>query len=120
MGASAPTVLEPDFWEYLDCLVAGSRLVIDRPKGSCHPGYPNVLYPVDYGYLEGTTTTDRGGLDVWAGTLPEKNLTALVITADLMKKDVEIKLLLGCTSFEQQAILDFHNNGLMRAVKIIR
>jgi inorganic pyrophosphatase len=120
MGASAPSVLASDFWEHLDHLVAASRLVIDRPKGSRHPRYPDIHYPVDYGYLEGTTTMDGGGLDVWAGTLPVKNLDALVITVDLVKRDVEIKLLLGCTPIEQQAILDFHNSGLMRAVKIIR
>jgi inorganic pyrophosphatase len=120
MEATAPTVLENNFWEYLDRLVAASPLVIDRPGGSHHPHYPHIVYPLDYGYLEGTTTVDGGGLDVWAGTLPEKALTALVLTVDLHKRDVEVKLLLGCTEIEQQAILDFHNDGLMCAVKVER
>ena len=120
MVVTSPIIWEPEFWEYLDRMVATSRLVIDRPKGSPHPGFPSNAYPLDYGYLEGTTTTDGGELDFWCGTLPEKNLDALLITVDLLKRDVEIKLLLGCTPSEQQAILDFHNDGLMRAVKMIR
>jgi inorganic pyrophosphatase len=120
MEAAVPTTLGNNFWEYLDQLVAASRLVIDRPKGTHHPRYPDIIYAVDYGYLEGTTTVDGGGLDVWAGSLPEKNLTALVLTVDLIKRDVEIKLMLGCTQVEQELILDFHNGGQMRAVKILR
>ena len=120
MEAAAPIVLGNNFWEYLDRLVAASRLVIDRPRESRHPRYPDLIYPVEYGYLEGTTTVDGGGLDVWVGTLPEKSLTALVLTVDLHKRDVEVKLLLGCSEVEQQAILDFHNDGLMCAVKILR
>lgn len=120
MKAAAPTDLGNNFWGYLDRLVSSSRLVIDRPRGSPHPRYPNLIYPVDYGYLEGTTTVDGGGLDVWVGTLPEKSLTALVLTVDLLKRDVEVKLLFGCTEAEQQAILDFHNDGLLCAVRILR
>jgi inorganic pyrophosphatase len=120
MKVAALTVLENDFWDYLDRLVTASRLVIDRPKGSHHPRYPDLIYPVDYGYLDGTTTVDGGGLDVWAGTLPEKSLTALVLTVDLHKRDVEVKLLLGCSEAEQQTILDFHNDGLMCAVRVLR
>jgi len=112
--------LASDFWEHLDRLITANRLVIDRPRGSHHPRYPDIIYPLDYGYLEGTTTVDGGGLDVWAGSLPNKSLTALVITVDLHKRDVEIKLLLGCTEAEQQAILEFHNDGLMRAARILR
>jgi inorganic pyrophosphatase len=120
MEIAAPSILANNFWHYLDQLVAADKLVIDRPKGSHHPRYPDVVYPVDYGYLEGTTTVDGGGVDVWAGTLPERTLTALVLTVDLNKRDVEVKLLLGCNENEQQAILDFHNDGLMCAVKVSR
>jgi inorganic pyrophosphatase len=120
MEPAAPIALASNFWDYLDQLVAASQLVIDRPRGSHHPRFPSITYPVDYGYLDGTTTVDGGGVDVWAGSLPEKALTALVITVDIHKRDVEIKLLLGCTPAEQKTILDFHNDGLMRAVKIMR
>ena len=56
------TAVTPDeFWVYLDRMVGTSRIVIDRPRGSAHPHYPDLVYPLDYGYLDGTTTVDGGG-----------------------------------------------------------
>jgi inorganic pyrophosphatase len=52
------------FWLRLDELVAGCGLVIDRPKGSPHPRYPDFFYPLDYGYLDGTRSADGDGIDV--------------------------------------------------------
>lgn len=37
------------FWDAVDSLMANSKVVIDRPKGSCHPRYPHIVYPLDYG-----------------------------------------------------------------------
>ena len=97
------------FWEALDRLAANSRLVIDRPQGSAHPRYPDLIYPYDYGYLEGTHAMDGGGIDAWVGSLGERQVTAVICTVDLGKRDAEIKLLLGCTPSEAQAILQVHN-----------
>lgn len=58
------------FWAALDELVATSTVRIDRPKGTAHPRYPSFIYPLDYGYLEGTQAADGGGIDVWVGSLP--------------------------------------------------
>ena len=33
-----------EFWDALDKLVANSEIVIDRPKGSAHPRYPELIY----------------------------------------------------------------------------
>lgn len=33
-----------DFWEALDLLADNSEIVIDRPKGSVHPKYPECHY----------------------------------------------------------------------------
>lgn len=35
------------FWRAMDELLAGARLVIDRPKHSAHPRYPALVYPLD-------------------------------------------------------------------------
>jgi len=112
--------IEADFWQQLDQLVAGSRIVIDRPKGSAHPRYPDTIYPVDYGYLEGTTAADGGGIDVWVGTSRASQPDAIICTVDLLKRDTEIKLLIGCTDAEQQAILAFLNDGSMRTLLVRR
>jgi inorganic pyrophosphatase len=98
-----------DFWRYLELLVSGSTLHIDRPRGSHHPRYPELVYPLDYGYLDGTTAADGSGIDIWIGTQPDRSLTGIVTTVDLVKRDAEIKILLGCTKEEIQTILSFHN-----------
>jgi coenzyme F420-0:L-glutamate ligase/coenzyme F420-1:gamma-L-glutamate ligase len=109
-----------EFWEYLDILVAESRLVVDRPKGSQHPRYSDLIYPLDYGYLDGTRTADGGGVDLWLGSLPERKLDAVVITVDLHKRDSEIKLLLGCSDQDKRTILRFLNANRMRAALVPR
>ncbi len=43
------------FWQKLDTIVLSSKLVIDRPKNTCHYKYSNLVYPVDYGYLADPT-----------------------------------------------------------------
>ncbi len=100
-----------EFWRALDALVAQSRVVIDRPKGSAHPRYPDFIYPLDYGYLDGTSAMDQGGIDVWRGSLAEKTLTGLIVTVDLVKRDSEIKLLLGLTAEEIDLALKKHNDS---------
>ena len=107
------------FWSTLDKLVSVSKIVIDRPKGSHHPKYPNFLYPVDYGYLENTSSMDGGGIDVWKGTDSE-GIDAIVCTVDLMKKDSEIKILIGCNEDEKQLVLEAHNNSEYMKVILIR
>lgn len=47
------------FWEYMDKLLKNTTIVFDRAKGSSHPRYPHITYPLDYGYLEATMSTDR-------------------------------------------------------------
>lgn len=100
-----------DFWTMLDELAAASELIIDRPRGSAHPRFPDRIYPLDYGYLADTRSPDGEGMDVWRGSLPEKTVCAVICTVDLMKRDSEIKILIGCTEEEQRQILAFHNDS---------
>jgi inorganic pyrophosphatase len=96
------------FWQEIAQLVTGNPITIDRPKGIPHPRYPEVIYPLDYGYLENTTASDGGGIDVWIGSLGTKALTGILCTFDTLKRDMEIKILLGCTSSDLQIIQQFH------------
>lgn len=48
------------FWEYADQMVATHEIVIDRPAGSTHPRFPRIVYPLNYGYLNGTGAMDGG------------------------------------------------------------
>jgi F420 biosynthesis protein FbiB-like protein len=118
LNLSVPSQLE--FWEYLERLVVSCRLVIDRPRGSAHPRFPQFIYPLDYGYLEGVGSTDGSELDAWLGSAGARSLDALLLTVDLFKQDAEINLLLGCTPADQQAVLHAANQGSMRAVLVPR
>lgn len=113
------TPLAAKFWAAAVQLIATSEIVIDRPKGSRHPKRPEAIYPVDYGYLKGTTAADGEGIDVWVGSLNDKSITGLVCTFDLSKRDAELKLLLGCTSQEEREILSFLNKGDMAAILVV-
>lgn len=90
-------------------LLVTNKIVIDRPKGVSHPRYPDYIYPLDYGYVENTTASDGDGIDVWMGSLNTKILTGILCTFDKIKRDAEIKLLIGCTDEDIQAIRNFHH-----------
>lgn len=108
------------FWQALDTLVSDSKIIIDRPKGSSHPKYPSMIYPVDYGYLEKTTSMDGGGIDVWLGT-EDNTVDAIICIVDLLKKDSEIKILIGCNEVEKNLILSVHNESeFMKGIMIRR
>lgn len=99
----------PQFWQALDSLLASGRIVIDRPKGSAHPRFPEMVYPLDYGYLEGTRSMDGEGVDLWVGTQDPSDLDAVLCVVDLPKGETEIKLLCGCTEEEKQIVYRFQN-----------
>jgi len=49
-----------EFRNALDRLVNQSEIVIDRPKGTAYPKYPDFIYEADYGYLKDTASMDGG------------------------------------------------------------
>lgn len=92
-------------------LVASRSIVIDRPKGSRHLHYPDMIYPLDYGYLSNTTSTDGHELDVWVGTQGGRQVSGVICTVDLGKGDSEIKVCMDCTDADMQTILRFLNDN---------
>ena len=108
-----------DFWKALDELVSNSEIVIDRPRGSAHPRFPNFIYKVDYGYLKDTTSMDGAGIDVWVGS-GDKKIDAIMCIVDLVKKDSEIKILIGCTEEEKLEVYKTHNETQYMKGIIIR
>ena len=117
---NATDIPNPAFWQALDELVRSSEIVIDRPRGSAHPRYPEMIYRVDHGYLKDTSSMDGSGIDVWVGT-GEKRVDAIMCIIDLMKRDSEIKLLIGCTEEEKQIVYEVHNESeYMKGVLIRR
>ena len=111
--------MKPDtsFWESMTELLFTNPIILDRPKGTSHPRHKDLIYPLDYGYLENTTSSDGSGIDVWIGSLNTegdnvnpKILTGILCTFDTLKRDAEIKLLIGCSENDIQVIRDFHKD----------
>lgn len=108
------------FWSAIDRLISESKVTIDRQKGTRHPRF-DFSYPLDYGYLENTSSMDGGGIDVWVGSGNSAVCDAVICTVDLLKRDSEIKLLLSCTGEEKEAAIRFHNDSeYMKGVMIRR
>ena len=97
------------FWDALDALAAACERVIDRPHGTVHPKYPSFVYPLDYGYLKNTSSADGEGIDIWLGSDARQQIDAVIVTVDLLKRDSEIKILIGCTEDEKLLALRAHN-----------
>lgn len=62
------------FWKALDELAGSGDIVIDRAEGTVHPRYPDLVYPLDYGYLSGTVGGDGDGIDVWVSAGSDSRL----------------------------------------------
>lgn len=64
------------------------RVTVDRPLGSCHPDYPGMIYPVNYGYVEGVPAGDGEWQDAYILGIREPlqeftgKITAIIQRAD--------------------------------------
>lgn len=92
------------FWQKIDSLSLSTNVAINQTKGSRHPQYHNMVYPVDYGYL-----TDIEAVKVFKGSNKRSTVDAVIIVADILKRDLEVKLLWSCTPEEELEILRFIN-----------
>ena len=109
------------FWDALDWLYRHSKIIIDRPKGTAHPRYSSFIYSLDYGYLENTSSMDGDGIDVYVGSQKDRKIDAILCTVDTLKKDSEIKLLVGCTTEEKELVYQMHNDtASMKGILISR
>ena len=70
------------------------HIKIDRPIGSRHPKYPDLVYPVNYGYLPGCPGGDGEEQDVYllGVDAPVTEYTAKVIAVVYREDDEEDKL----------------------------
>ncbi|GAA5511970.1 hypothetical protein Dcar01_00684 [Deinococcus carri] len=83
--------MKPDLTPWLGQTV---RVVVDRPLGTPHPRWPDLVYPVNYGELPGTRSGDGRPIDAyllgWDRPVREAQgvVTALIVRED----DAEDKL----------------------------
>ncbi|AWK75041.1 inorganic pyrophosphatase [Rhodococcus oxybenzonivorans] len=116
---SQTVLMQMSFFDALDRLVSSAEMRIDRPKGTAHPRYPSVIYPLDYGYLIDTTAVDGEGVDLFRGTNSTTGITAVALTVDTMKRDVEVKILVNCTPTEIDRVAEFLTGSLRLGATIV-
>src|SRR6266446_1041491 len=81
--------MHESFWTHMDTLICSSALLIDRPKGFSRPHAPSVVYPLDYGYLQGTSSSDMPKLNFCSAVpLPRNTLSAIFIRVQLQPRSL--------------------------------
>ena len=108
------------FWQKIDSIYLASSVVIVQHAGTSHPNYQNLIYPVDYGYLNETLSQDSLGISVYKGSISTHIIDAMLVSADILKKDIEVKLLLGCNPEEVDKILRFVNQTEFQKTILVR
>ncbi|MBE6989999.1 MAG: inorganic pyrophosphatase [Ruminococcaceae bacterium] len=68
-------------------------VMVDRPLGSRHPQYPDLIYPLNYGYVAGVTGGDGEAQDAYilGPEEPLESFTGRVIAVVHRRDDVEEK-----------------------------
>lgn len=69
------------------------EVIIDRPLGSIHPNHPDMIYPVNYGYVEGIIANDKEEQDVYVLGLdiPVEKAKGKIIAIIKREDDIEDK-----------------------------
>lgn len=89
-------------------------VTVDRPLGSRHPRHADLCYPINYGYVAGTTGGDGQPVDAYALGIDESVATVegIVIALVLRADDAEDKLVVAPASrhfscAEIRSLIDF-------------
>jgi len=108
-------------WEEWERYVRSYGYTLDRPYRSIHPQHAEMIYPIDYGYINGTMSSDNEGIDIFVGSI-RNGLVALALTSDLRKDDREYKLIYDASPEEIYLIHGFLNfdRSLMRSRLVMR
>lgn len=119
--ALRPCAREHLQWEAWAQCIERNGLTIERPRATAHPDYPSVVYPLDYGFVNDTRSTDREPIDVFVGR-GTTGLVGVILTTDHRQQDREAKLLYDCTPTEIYTVQGFINydRSLLEGVLVLR
>ncbi len=99
--------MENSSYDIIGKMVSG---IIDRPIGSSHPNYPDMIYPINYGYVENVFANDGEEQDVYVfGTNdPIKNFKGKVIAVYHRINDIEDKWIVSINgeNYSDEEILE--------------
>lgn len=85
-------------------------VIVDRPLGTTHPNHKDIIYPVNYGYIENLLTGDGEEQDAYILGVDERvdTFRGTVIAIIHRLDDVEDKLVVAPTNmkFTSKEIMD--------------
>jgi inorganic pyrophosphatase len=111
----------PDiFFQTFETLIEKNGVTIDRPKGSAHPRFPDLIYPINYGFINETHSQDGEGIDIFLGDLEDRHVVGIICTVDTIKNDSEIKILVACSEENIQTAMMMLTHDPMRAILVRR
>ena len=108
------------FWQKVNTLFLSSGLTIIRKKGEHHPQFANLIYPVDYGYINETKSTNGHGISLYAGSENRNKITSLVMAVDILGREMDVKVLVGCSLEEEEAVLRYLNQTDYQKTILVR
>lgn len=88
--------------DYPDIIGRTVRGTIDRPIGSHHPRHPEMIYPVNYGYVNGVFAEDGAEQDVYLLGIdkPFSCFSGVVIAVFRRFDDAEDKWIVSADGFD--------------------
>ncbi|MDR2603662.1 MAG: hypothetical protein LBC11_03870 [Puniceicoccales bacterium] len=108
------------FFEMFEGLIREHGITIDRPKGTPHPSFPVLIYPMDYGFINNTQSQDGEGIDVFQGDDESIGVVGVICSVNTSNRDSEVKVLYNCTEENIRTALKMMNNGPRRGILIRR
>lgn len=93
-------------WEATEALVRAHGITLERRRGTAHPRFPEIVYPLDYGCVPDTVGEDGEPVDIFVGSGPP-GLVGAYRTVDRRRGDTELKLLWGLTADEVYLVHGF-------------
>jgi len=116
-------------WDAWDAVIDARGITVERPERTVHPEYPEVVYPLDYGYVNATWASDGDAVDCFVGSVGADDvndrrtgLVGAILTVDHRREDREVKLLYRCTPPEIYTAHGFINydRTLLQGLLVLR
>ena len=107
------------FWQKVDTLYLSSDIVITRKKMVADPKFPDIQYPCNYGYLKTLSKDSEDLVPCFVGEGP-REVTAIIICANILRKKLESLVLIGTNGEEEEKVLRFMNQTEFQKSIIIR
>lgn len=106
------------FWQKVDAAYISGDFKIKYKRGSKHPAYSGLKFPVDYGHV---SASDDNKSIIKAFKSSHGNIVdAVVICANLIEKDLSAIALIGLDEKETLEVLQFLNKTDLQKAVIIK